>query len=75
MKMKMSPRKVQVKLYFDDLFLNEAFKNTLGRGAVYVKTRVKGDTAEYMMELSTGKLFEPTFSPVERVDVEYKVYH
>jgi hypothetical protein len=60
-------------LTFDDLNLNESFRNVNGRGAVYVKVQVHNSDDEYMMELATGKLFNPTVSPVERVNVDVNV--
>ena len=64
-------------LYFRDLSLNECFRNVNGRGAVYRKVMTNSDVVggvhHLMMEEATGKLFNPTVSPVERVSVEINV--
>lgn len=72
-----APRAVPT-LYFRDLQLNEAFKLTTGN-VVYVKVSKRagshGNRYEdyHMLELATGKLFDPSNSPVERVDVTVSV--
>lgn len=61
----------RVVLYFDDLDLNDSFRvnSKRSRGAVYRKVLVK-DAHDYMMlEEATGKIFDPTSSPVEPVKV------
>lgn len=60
------------KLFFTDLKLNDTFKikSTKARGAVYTKCQLQGDSAFWMLELGTGKLFHPTPSEVQLVDVE-----
>lgn len=60
---------------FDDLGLNESFRiaSPQSRGAVYVKV-IDNRTGDYgMLELATGKVFDPTTSPVEPVNVEVNV--
>lgn len=59
------------RLYFRDLLVQETFRNKHGRGAVYMKVALKDDL--YMLELATGKLFEPTSSELERVECELKI--
>lgn len=72
-----APRAVPT-LYFRDLQVNEAFKLTTGN-AVYVKVSRRAGSHgsrydEYhMLELATGRLFDPSGSPVERVDVTVNV--
>lgn len=62
-------------LYFDDLKLNEGFRNVgkLSQGAVYIKVSTKAgrsvNNVEWMYEVATGFLFPPTLAPVERVEV------
>jgi hypothetical protein len=60
-------------LKFDDLALNETFRNTGGRGAVYVKVQVGHEDDYYMYELATGRLWEPTTATLERVAVDVNV--
>ncbi len=62
-------------LNFADLQVNDAFKiaTSHARGAVYVKVKERHSDVFYMMELATGHLFDPTTSPVERVNVEVSV--
>lgn len=61
-------------LYFDDLELNQAFKNAgyLSRGAVYIKVAHKNGE-EFMYEVQTGKIFNPTNAQVEIVPLELNV--
>lgn len=61
-------------LHFDDLPLNATFRNTsrLSQGAVYAKVATQYDD-NYMMEIQTGRLFPPTASPVEIVNVNVKI--
>ena len=61
------------RLYFADLALNETFRNVNGRGAIYAKVEENHTNKTFMYELATGKLFIPTSSPVERVDVDVQV--
>lgn len=58
-------------LYFDDINVNEAFKNagTLSKGAVYIKVKNSRDHQMFMQEIATGILFPPTKAPVKRVDL------
>jgi len=63
-------------LYFSDLQINQAFRIKGGRGAVYVKIKIRGgqnDGQEYMLELATGKAFQPTISPIELIRVEINI--
>lgn len=57
-------------IYFNDLKENESFVIVNGRGAVYRKTRIKGDLTYFMMEEATGILFPATQSPIELIDVD-----
>lgn len=70
-----SPRKKTV-LYFDDLELNTPFRNisSKSQGAVYIKVALGMDSdEEYQYEVSSGKLWMPTASPVEVVPMELNV--
>lgn len=65
---------------FSSLDVGETFKNTQGHGAVYMKVKVNSDVVRGgyvdsfgMLELATGKVFKPTSSPLELVDVEMTV--
>lgn len=64
--------------YYSDLSLNEAFRLTTGQ-AIYIKVLVSPKVAgnrneEYgMLEIATGKVFPPSNSPVELVNVEVNV--
>lgn len=59
------------QLFFDDLDLNDSFRvnSKRSRGAVYRKVLVKDDHDYMMLEEATGKIFDPTSSPVELVKV------
>jgi hypothetical protein len=61
-------------LYFEDLKLNESFKNAgySSRGAVYIKVATN-DGIDWMYEVATGLLFKPTKAPVQRVEVELNI--
>lgn len=76
------------QLYFADLPLNSAFriKTSGSKGAIYIKTQEinhfsrmgsnnKLQTVNHfrMYEIATGKLFEPTPSPVELVSVKIEI--
>jgi len=65
---------------FSTLNVGDTFKNTHGHGAVYMKVKVNSDVVRGgytesfgMLELQTGKVFKPTSSPLELVDVEITV--
>lgn len=63
---------VQLKqFFFNDLDLNESFRvrSARSRGAVYRKVLLNEDDSFKMLEEATGKVFEPTSSPVEVVKV------
>ena len=70
-------------LYFSDLQVNQCFRNINGRGAVYRKVMLNNDitvrdkylasNVYLMMEEATGRLFMPTTSQVEVVQVEVTV--
>lgn len=61
-------------LYFHNLSPNDSFKIMNGE-AVYRKVKERGsDGEEYMMEETSGLLFSPTSSAVERVNVEVNIY-
>jgi hypothetical protein len=64
-------------LYFSDLELNESFRNKNGKGAVYTKVGLvthRGHVTQHgMLELATGKIWEATASPVERINVEVNI--
>ncbi len=62
-------------LYFRDLQVGEHFVNIshLSKGAVYVKIENNDTGCHWMLELATSYMFQPTSSPVERVEVEYNV--
>lgn len=64
-------------LKFDDLKLNDSFKicTKKSKGAVYTKVRTPSYKGHefYMLEVATGKLFEPTVSTVEKVEVTVNV--
>ena len=59
-------------LHFSDLMLNDSFRIVDGRGAVYVKVQHRDGTFG-MLELATGKIFAPTLSEVELVEVEVNI--
>lgn len=72
-KWKDSPYVVEQSLSFSDLNFNDTFR-ILGSQAVYIKCHahlnVKGaGTKDYMYEIATGKLYEPTSSTVELIGV------
>lgn len=60
-------------LLFEDLRLNTPFRNTSpdSKGAVYIK--VSDATASFMYEVQTGRLWPPTKSPVEIVDLTINI--
>lgn len=67
-------------LYFSDLKVNDTFRIIGGRGAVYTKVAVSHGVStydirgrEFMMEVATGLLFEPTSSNVELVQVDVQI--
>jgi hypothetical protein len=69
-------------LYFSyhDLKVNDTFRIVGGRGAVYTKVSVSHGVSthdirgcEFMMEVATGLLFEPTSSNVELVQVDVQI--
>lgn len=61
-------------IVFSSLGVGDTFRNTHGHGAVYMKVQLCGDYDDYgMLELATGKVFKPTSSPLELVDVEMTV--
>lgn len=64
-------------LFFSDLHVNQCFRNVNGRGAVYRKiitnSDVFGQLKHLMMEEATGRVFNPTTSQVELVEVEVTV--
>ncbi len=61
------------RLYFSDLNLGDTFRNKHGRGAVYAKVQVPHTGDQFMFEFETGKLFAPTTSELELVDVSVNV--
>lgn len=78
---------VRKTLHFVDLLPNEAFriKSYRSKGAVYIKVVpghddlvLEGKWGEthsgVMYELATGKLYPPTSSTVELVDVDIEVH-
>lgn len=67
------------RLFFNDLAINDSFKLTTGN-AVYIKvapgTRnvgIGGGHQALMLEVATGKLFGPSASEVEPVEIEVNV--
>lgn len=59
------------QVYFNDLDLNDSFRvdSKRSRGAIYRKV-LDNETRDYkMLEEATGKVFDPTSSPVELVKV------
>lgn len=60
------------KSFFTDLKVNDTFKikSSKSKGAVYVKCEFQNRNDFWMMELGTGKIFSPTPSEVQLVDVE-----
>lgn len=75
MKVKFTGKK-SGRLYFRDLDVNESFRNatSLSQGAVYTKVECDKTATQYMLEVATGKLYPPTHSQVERVEVEANVH-
>lgn len=65
--------------YFGDLSTNDSFviKSKASKGAVYRKVALfhpgSSLVSEYMMEEETGKLFSPTLSMVEKVEVSVEI--
>ncbi len=59
-------------LHFANLDINDAFK-IVGAKAVYIKVKENYGQNEWMMELATGRLFAPTLSPVDLVNVEVNI--
>lgn len=65
--------------YFSNLATNDSFviKSKASKGAVYRKVLFchhgTSLVTEYMMEEETGKLFNPTLSAVEKVDVSVEI--
>lgn len=70
----LSPSRIST-LNFDDLFVGECFKNASSnsKGAIYMKVMNNISWKTNMLELSSGKYFPPTSSPIERVEVEISV--
>jgi hypothetical protein len=71
---------VKYPLYFSDLSLKDSFRIKGGRNAVYTKVIAGTNdvipghySQEVMFEIETGKLFKPTLSEVELVDVEVTI--
>lgn len=71
------PRRVATPkgLHFEDLDLNESFRNKYGRGAIYRKVMAGSSNNQnwYMLEEATGRLWTPTQNEVERVNVEVNI--
>ena len=67
-KWKDSPHVVEKSLSFSDLNFNDTFR-ILGSQAVYVKCQVNAIAKDYMYEIATGKLYDPTSSTVELIGV------
>lgn len=62
-------------LYFDDLEVNDAFRNKSSRskGAVYIKVYNQLTDQYFAQEVETGRLWTPTKAPVEKVSVNIEI--
>lgn len=61
---------------FNDIPVGETFKNIRGRGAIYRKVLLRENHQDrvYMEELKTAKLFPPTTSPIQLVEVNMEIF-
>lgn len=80
-------QKVKQGITFSDLQLNDTFsiRSRRSKGAVYRKVRFKQHNTSpssinqytetfYMLEEATGKLFDPTTSEVQKVNVDIVIH-
>lgn len=72
------PQPVKKNLSFDSVAVNQNFKivSTASQGAVYRKVVLSdayGQVKHYMMEEQTGRLFPPTNSYIELVEVSVSI--
>lgn len=71
------PLKPLHKIYFHDLAVMECFvvDSPSSKGAVYMKVEDRSRTPWLyrQLELATGLVFQPTGSPIHRVDVKVEI--